>query len=180
MDFPITPVPDPDDANALRLFTIASNTAASLQTKLELIRAGLESTLEPFKIYGYEIAAAGDGGLFMASFSAGLEDPPAQLGDLVIPIERARFVCIEAGTGDNDLVPFATGDAEISPTGERLQRKVRADFPAVASMWGISQAGCNSGRRFVAMTAIKINLEASARAALAARRRKAAAEAERE
>lgn len=161
MDFPFgPPVPDPDDPNALRLFTIASNTAASLQAKLERIRAGLESTQEDFRIYGYEIAAAGDGGLFMASFSAGLDDPPGQLRELTIPINAARFVCIEAGTGDNDLVPFATGDAEISPTGERLQRKIREDFPDVARVFGMSQAGCNAGRRFVAMTVIEIFVQA--------------------
>lgn len=160
MDRPTLIGPSPPVSLAsYQLVTIAANSAANLQTAIEKWRFGLASTVVPgsFAVYGFEVGASGDGGLFYAVITTGFFTGEPEESVL---IERAVFIIRDGGTGDNaNAVTTAGGlDPTIQPppTGAVIQGTFIEDplfdpFEPVlfVQIFEFTVAGCNAGRRFV-------------------------------
>lgn len=152
MDDPFV-VLDPDAPNGLSYWTVSANDAPSLEAKLATLLAGIVATQNEFVILGVDLGAAGDGGLFQATLT-GATVGGAQTNAVQINAAEARLFALDT-SGDGDAVPFATGDAEFAPSGERLQKRIfdaAAAEGATATCYGLKSAGCNAGRRLVLLS----------------------------
>lgn len=150
MDKPFT-VAEPDAPNSLQLWTVTANDAATLESKLAKLIAGLVSTQAGIVIRGFDIGAAGDGGLFQAAVT-GVQTGSGS-DDLQVAVGDAIFFALDTN-GDGDLIPFATGDAEFAPSGERLQKRIFDTGGGPFKLYGLKSAGCNAGRRLMLLALV--------------------------
>lgn len=160
MDRPTLIGPSPPITLAgYQLVTIAANSAANLQTAIEKWRFGLASTVAAgsFAVYGFEVGASGDGGVFYAVITTGFFTGEPEESIL---IERAIFIIRDGGTGDNANALTTAGGLDPTiqppPTGAVIQGTFIEDplfdpFEPVlfVQIFEFSVAGCNAGRRFV-------------------------------
>lgn len=149
MDSPFVVAPTTGMGAFPQVFSVEGHDAPDLEQKLDALVATLVTADQDYVIRGYDVSGAGSGGAWLATVTAlqGVSQPNEAIE---VDVTLAIFCVVEARGRSTDL--SQTGGPT---TGLSLQQRILVRAPTAGrTCYGSRSAGCNDGKRFLALALV--------------------------